>query len=71
MALKNFCSLTFSFPWRMEHRLSGYNWFESRHDQNIFSIVRLKDGVTIPQVQAELTAIAAREAASIRKTKKS
>ncbi len=49
-------------PMANEASLSGYNWLESRHDQNIFSIVRLKDGVTTPQVQAELTAIAAREA---------
>jgi predicted permease len=36
------------------------DWLESRSHRNIWSIVRLKDGVTAPQVQAELNTIATR-----------
>ena len=43
-----------------EASLGGVNWLESRRDQNVWSIVRIKDGVTMPQVQAELNTIAAR-----------
>ena len=49
-------------PMANQASLNGYNWLESRHDQNIWSIVRLRDGVTTPRVQAELNAIAARAA---------
>jgi predicted permease len=39
----------------------GSEWLESRTDQQrVWSIVRIKDGVTLPQVQAELDTIAAR-----------
>jgi predicted permease len=37
----------------------GVSWLESRQNQNTWSIVRIKDGVTQPQVQAELNTIAA------------
>jgi len=47
-------------PMANQGSLNGYNWLESRHDQNIWSIVRLKDGVNMSQVQAELNTIAAR-----------
>src|SRR4029077_10397271 len=40
----------------------GTNWLESRSNQNVYSIVRIKDGITMPQVQAELNTIAARMA---------
>ena len=36
------------------------NWAEQRHDKHLFSVVRLKDGVTVPQAEAELNLIAAR-----------
>ena len=49
-------------PMANQASLNGSNWLESRHDQTIWSIVRLKDGVAMPQVQAELNAIAARAA---------
>ena len=52
-------------PMANQASLDGYNWLESRHDQNIWSIVRIKDGVTMPQVQAELNAIAARAARAV------
>jgi hypothetical protein len=47
-------------PMANEASLEKDNWLEQRHDKNIFAIVRLKDGVTLPQVQAELNAIALR-----------
>ena len=47
-------------PMANEASLDGVNWLESRSDKNVFSIVRIKDGVTMPQVQAELNTIAAR-----------
>jgi predicted permease len=37
----------------------GVSWLEARQDQNTWAIVRIKDGVTQPQVQAELNTIAA------------
>ncbi len=43
-----------------EASLDGGNWLESRNNHQVFSIVRIKDGVTMPQVQAELNTIAAR-----------
>jgi predicted permease len=47
-------------PMANEVSLEGVNWLDQRHDKNIFSIVRMKEGVTLPQAQAELNAIAAR-----------
>jgi predicted permease len=47
-------------PMANEASLDGFNWLESRSYRNLFSIVRMKDGVTMPQVQAELNTITAR-----------
>jgi predicted permease len=47
-------------PMANEASLDGVNWLESRSHKNLFSIVRIKDGVTMPEVQAELNTIAAR-----------
>jgi predicted permease len=47
-------------PMANEASLDGFDWLESRVDPHVYSIVRLKDGVTMPQVQAELDTIAAR-----------
>jgi predicted permease len=47
-------------PMANEASLDGVNWLESRSHKNLFSTVRIKDGVTLPQVQAELNTIAAR-----------
>ncbi len=49
-------------PMANQSSLNGRSWLESRQDQNIWSIVRLKDGVTMSQVQAELNTISARAA---------
>jgi macrolide transport system ATP-binding/permease protein len=47
-------------PITNEASLDGINWLDSRGYKNIFSIVRLKEGVTVPQAQAELDTLAAR-----------
>ena len=40
--------------------LEGVNWLEQRRDWHVFAVVRLKDGVTLPQALAELNTIADR-----------
>jgi predicted permease len=47
-------------PMANEESLGDGNWLESRSGPHVYSIVRIKDGVTMPQVQAELNTIAAR-----------
>jgi predicted permease len=47
-------------PMANEASLDGVNWLEARSEPHVYSIVRIKDGVTMPQVQAELDTIAAR-----------
>jgi predicted permease len=47
-------------PMANQASLEGVNWLEDRRTKGIFSVVRLKDGVTLPQAQAELNAIANR-----------
>src|SRR5258708_1369891 len=49
-------------PMANEASLDGFNWLESRSYRNLFSVVRMKDGITMPQVQAELNTITARVA---------
>jgi predicted permease len=47
-------------PIANEALLEGENWLENRRSKNVFPIVRIRDGITLPQVQAELNTIAAR-----------
>jgi predicted permease len=47
-------------PLANEASLEGVNWLEQRRAKPVFSVVRLKDGVTLPRAQAELDAVAAR-----------
>ncbi len=47
-------------PMANEALLGGGDWLESRREVDVWSVVRLKDGVTMPQVQAELDTISAR-----------
>jgi predicted permease len=47
-------------PMANEESLEGVSWLEDRSNQHVWSIVRMKDGVTMPQVQSDLNAIAAR-----------
>jgi predicted permease len=49
-------------PMANEASLEGIDWLDSRSHKNSFAVVRLRDGVTLPQVQAELNTIAARVA---------
>src|SRR5260370_1349884 len=43
-----------------EAALEGVDWLESRSHKNVFSVVRIRDRVTMLQVQAALNTIAAR-----------
>ncbi len=43
-----------------EASLDGVDWLESRSHRDVFSIVRIKDDVTLPQAQAGLNTIAVR-----------
>jgi predicted permease len=47
-------------PMANQASLDGVNWLESRREKTVFPIVRIKDGITLTQVQAELDTIAAR-----------
>jgi predicted permease len=47
-------------PMANEASLDGDDWLETRREPHVYSIVRIKDGVTLPQVQADLDTIAAR-----------
>jgi predicted permease len=47
-------------PMANEASLEGVNWLEDRHNKSVFSIVRIKDGVTLAQAQADLKAVATR-----------
>jgi len=47
-------------PMANEAALEGVSWLDQRRIKSVFSIVRLKNGVTPARVQAELTAIAER-----------
>ncbi len=49
-------------PMANEASLDGVEWLDVRSNQRVYSVVRLKDGVTMPQVQGELDAIASRMA---------
>ena len=57
---KNFGQPDVFVPMANEASLDGVDWLESRRDRMSIPIVRIKDGVTMPQVQAELDTIAAR-----------
>ena len=47
-------------PMANEESMDGWNWLESRQVPHVWSVVRIKDGIAMPQVQAELNTIAAR-----------
>jgi predicted permease len=46
-------------PLANQASLDGVDWLELRNHKNIFSVVRIKDGASMPQVQSELKTIAA------------
>ena len=47
-------------PMANQASLDGATWLESRRQKMVFPIVRIKDGITLAQVQAELDTLAAR-----------
>ena len=47
-------------PMASEPSVFGVNWLEQRSNREAFSIVRIKDGVTLAQVQANLNTVADR-----------
>lgn len=47
-------------PMANEASLNGSDWLEDRRASTAYAIVRFKDGVSLPQVQAELNTLAAR-----------
>ena len=47
-------------PMANEASLEGVNWLEERQDYRCSLVVRIKDGVTMPQVEAQLKTIADR-----------
>jgi predicted permease len=47
-------------PMANQASLDGVSWLESRRIKNIFPIARIKDGISLAQVQAELDTLAAR-----------
>jgi predicted permease len=57
---EKFGSFALFVPMANQASLDGSDWLESRKTHAIFSIVRLKDGVSLPQAQSELDTIAAR-----------
>ena len=57
---EKFLQVDIFVPLANEASLGGVDWLESRHEKNVWSVVRIKDGVTMPQVQADLNTIAAR-----------
>ena len=50
----------FFIPMANQASLDGVAWLEQRRAKTVFSVVRIKDGVSLSQVQAELDTIAAR-----------
>jgi predicted permease len=56
---EKFADTAIFVPLANEASLGGGNSLESRSDHGVWSVVRLKDGVTRPEIQAQLNAIAA------------
>jgi predicted permease len=55
-----FLQPNFFVPMANQASLDGINWLENRLDKHVFPIARIKDGISLPQAQAELNTIAAR-----------
>jgi predicted permease len=55
-----FLQPNFFVPMANQASLEGLNWLNDRRTKPVFPIARLKDGVTLPQAQAELNTIATR-----------
>ena len=53
-------SMDLFVPMANEASLEGVDWRETRSEEHVYAVVRMKDGVPMAQVQAELDTIAAR-----------
>jgi predicted permease len=47
-------------PMANEAQLEGYDWLNTRYNQNVWVVARAKDGIALKQVQAELKTLASR-----------
>src|SRR5580692_6413804 len=47
-------------PIANEEAIHGVNWLEDRHDARVACLLRIKDGISLPQAQADLNTIADR-----------
>ena len=47
-------------PMSNEAEIEKFNWLESRHNHNVWAIARIKEGITLPQVRADLNTVASR-----------
>jgi predicted permease len=47
-------------PMSNEAQIENFNWLDERRTQDIWLIARIKDGVNLPQVQADLNTVASR-----------
>src|SRR5580704_6476723 len=47
-------------PMSNEAEIEKFNWLDGRQNHNIWAIARIKEGINLPQVQADLNTVAAR-----------
>ncbi len=57
---EKFAQIDIFVPMANQASLDGVNWLDSRTNPQVYSIVRIKEGVTMPQIQSELNTVAAR-----------
>lgn len=47
-------------PMSNEAEIEKFNWLDGRQNHNVWAIARIKEGINLPQVQADLKTVAAR-----------
>jgi predicted permease len=55
-----FLQPNFFVPMANQASLDGVSWLQDRRNKAVFPVARIKDGITLPQAQAELNTVAAR-----------
>jgi predicted permease len=48
------------FPMSNEAQIENFNWLDGRQNHNVWAIVRIKDGINLAQVRADLNTVASR-----------